>query len=47
MREEKLLKESARVLATHISHDANPVHEDLVEFATKHGYEVAYDGMSL
>ncbi len=47
MREEKLLKENARILATHISHDANPVHEELVEFATKHGYEVAYDGMSL
>jgi len=45
MREEKLLRENARVLATHISHDANPVHPELVEFAAKHGYEVAYDGM--
>jgi len=46
MREEKLLKGSARILATHISHDANPVHAELVEFAAKHGYEVAFDGMT-
>lgn len=47
MREEKLLKENARILATHISHDANPVHAELVEFAARHGYEVGYDGMTL
>jgi hypothetical protein len=42
-----LLKEKARILATHISHDATPVHAELAEFAARHGYEVAYDGMTL
>ena len=46
-REEKLLNEKARILATHISHDANPVHPELVGFATEHGYEVAFDGMMI
>jgi len=47
MREEKLVKETSRFLATHISHDANPVHPELAEFATKNSYEVAYDGMTV
>jgi phosphoribosyl 1,2-cyclic phosphodiesterase len=47
MRDEKLLEEGARILATHISHDANTVHAELTEFAARHGYEVAYDGMTV
>ena len=45
MREEGLLAEGGRVFATHIAHEGNPVHPELVDFAAQHGYEVAYDGL--
>jgi phosphoribosyl 1,2-cyclic phosphodiesterase len=45
MREEGLLAERGRVFATHIAHEGNPVHPELVNFAAQHGYEVAYDGL--
>jgi phosphoribosyl 1,2-cyclic phosphodiesterase len=45
MRDEGLLKESGRVYATHIAHEGNPVHAELEEFARRHGYEIAYDGL--
>ncbi len=41
----ELLKPSARFLATHISHEGNPPHEEMQEIANKYGYEVAYDGL--
>jgi phosphoribosyl 1,2-cyclic phosphodiesterase len=47
MREEEILAEQGRALATHISHPGNPVHPDLVAFAARNGYEVAYDGLSV
>jgi phosphoribosyl 1,2-cyclic phosphate phosphodiesterase len=45
MREEGLLADQARVFATHIAHEGNPVHPELANFAARHGYEVAYDGL--
>ena len=45
MREEGLLANGARILATHIAHEGNPAHPELASFASRHGYEVAYDGM--
>ena len=45
MRREGILKPEGRVFATHIAHDANPPHPQLVEFAEKNGYEVAFDGL--
>lgn len=45
MRQEGLLTREARAFATHIAHDANPPHPDLVAFAARHGYEIAYDGL--
>jgi phosphoribosyl 1,2-cyclic phosphate phosphodiesterase len=45
MREERFLADVARVLATHIAHEGNPVHPELASFAARHGYEVAYDGL--
>jgi phosphoribosyl 1,2-cyclic phosphate phosphodiesterase len=45
LRHEGLLTENARIFATHISHEGNPVHPDLVNFAAQHGYEIAYDGL--
>ncbi|HEX2978673.1 MAG TPA: MBL fold metallo-hydrolase [Anaerolineaceae bacterium] len=44
---EGLLLETARVFATHIAHEGNPPHEELAGYAAAHGYEVAYDGLTL
>jgi phosphoribosyl 1,2-cyclic phosphate phosphodiesterase len=47
MREEHLLAENARVLATHISHEGNLLHAEFSAYANQRGYEVAYDGLVL
>lgn len=47
MRQEGLLTEKAHVFATHISHEGNPPHPDLVDFAMRHGYEIAHDGLTI
>jgi phosphoribosyl 1,2-cyclic phosphate phosphodiesterase len=47
MKHEGILKPNARAFATHIAHEGNPAHPELVEFATQNGYEVAYDGLVL
>jgi phosphoribosyl 1,2-cyclic phosphate phosphodiesterase len=47
LREGGLLTGEARVLATHIAHDSNPTHPELVAFAAQHGYEVAHDGLAV
>lgn len=47
MRAEGLLAEGAKLVATHIAHDGNPAHPELVEFARANGYEVAYDGWTV
>jgi phosphoribosyl 1,2-cyclic phosphate phosphodiesterase len=45
LRSENLLNIHSRIFATHISHEGNPVHEEMVKFADTHGYEVAHDGL--
>ena len=45
MREEGLLTDNARTFATHIAHASNPPHPELVDFASQHGYDIAYDGL--
>ena len=47
MRAEGVLGADSRVFATHIAHEGNPAHPDLTAFANKHGYEVAFDGLTL
>jgi phosphoribosyl 1,2-cyclic phosphate phosphodiesterase len=47
MREEGLLTDQARAFATHIAHKGNPVHPELADFAARHGYEIAYDGLTV
>jgi phosphoribosyl 1,2-cyclic phosphate phosphodiesterase len=47
MRDENVLRSHGRVFATHIAHEGNPAHPELVAFAKQHGYEVAYDGLVL
>ncbi len=45
MGNQNLLKKNARIFATHISHEGNPIHSKMVEYGKKHGYEIAYDGL--
>ena len=45
MRDENLLKENTRIFATHISHEGNPCHSELVKYGKKQGYEIAFDGL--
>lgn len=45
MRANNLLKEEAQILATHISHEGNPPHEEFNTIAVLHGYQAAYDGL--
>jgi phosphoribosyl 1,2-cyclic phosphate phosphodiesterase len=40
-----VLADDARVYATHIAHDCNPPHDELVALARARGYEVAHDGL--
>jgi phosphoribosyl 1,2-cyclic phosphate phosphodiesterase len=47
MREEALLAGDARVFAQHMAHNSTPPHPELAEFAAQHGYEVAYDGLTV
>lgn len=45
MRREDLLAKNARIIATHISHEGNPIHSELSKYAAQFGYEIAYDGL--
>ncbi len=47
MRAEGSLSPAGRLVATHIAHEGNPAYPELVAFAQRHGYEVAYDGLVL
>lgn len=47
LREEGILTDSGRVFATHIAHEGNPIHPELVALASQHSYEVAYDGLEV
>ncbi|MFN2111164.1 MAG: MBL fold metallo-hydrolase, partial [Anaerolineae bacterium] len=41
----RLLKEDGRIYATHLSHEGIQEHEALQQFANRHGYHIAYDGL--
>ncbi|NJO83031.1 MAG: MBL fold metallo-hydrolase [Blastochloris sp.] len=47
MRAEGLLAPQGQVLATHLSHDGTPPHPAMQSYAQAHGYDVAYDGLSV
>lgn len=47
MRAEGVLKPNGRALATHISHEGMPLHEELQKYAQAHGYEAAWDGLTV
>ena len=39
--------QDACVYATHISHESYLEHHELDEYASRHGYRVAFDGLTL
>jgi phosphoribosyl 1,2-cyclic phosphate phosphodiesterase len=44
-RRSELLKDNARVYATHLSHEGYLGYRELDEYAQEHGYRVAFDGL--
>ena len=47
LRDNRLLNENCLIYATHITHDGNPLHNELEQILDKYGYKVAYDGMEI
>jgi phosphoribosyl 1,2-cyclic phosphate phosphodiesterase len=47
LRTEGFLSSNGRVLATHLSHDATSPHPELAAYAAAHGYEIAFDGLTV
>lgn len=47
LKDNNLLNEDCLVYATHLTHDGNPLHDELEQILNKYGYHVAYDGMEL
>ena len=45
LKQNDLLTKDCLVYATHITHDGNPVHEELEELLSVYGYSPAYDGL--
>jgi phosphoribosyl 1,2-cyclic phosphate phosphodiesterase len=43
--EHRLLKETGRIYATHLSHEGIQEHATLQQFANRYGYHIAYDGL--
>ncbi len=41
------IDDDTRVFATHIAHHSNPAHGKLVARAQLHGYDIAYDGLTI
>lgn len=42
-----MVAKHTRIFATHIAHHSNPTHLEMVVAAAQHGYEVAYDGLTV
>lgn len=47
LKEHNLLSENCLVYATHLTHDGNPLHEELEETLSSYGYHASYDGMEI
>jgi phosphoribosyl 1,2-cyclic phosphate phosphodiesterase len=45
LKNNNLLRDDCLVYATHLTHDGNPLHDELEQILNKYGYHVAYDGM--
>jgi phosphoribosyl 1,2-cyclic phosphate phosphodiesterase len=47
LREIRALAPTARIFAHHLGHHSNPPHPQLVDVLAPHGFEVAYDGLTV
>ncbi|MBR4960058.1 MAG: MBL fold metallo-hydrolase [Clostridia bacterium] len=47
MRKMGVIDGNTQVFATHLSHEGNDIHHVMEEAAQKHGYHIAYDGMTV
>ena len=43
----QLLKEGGHIYATHLSHEGIREHSELQQYALSHGYNIAYDGLTI
>jgi len=42
-----MLADNCQIFATHITHDGNPVHDELDEILKQYGYNAAFDGQEI
>lgn len=47
LKNNNLLSDNCKIYATHITHDKNPLHEDLNEILKQYNSQAAYDGLEL
>ena len=47
LKQNRLLNKNCLVYATHLTHDGNPLHEELEQILNKYGYMPAYDGLEI
>ena len=47
LRDQKVLKKNCLVYAIHMTHDGNPIHEELEKQLRKFNCNAAYDGMEI
>lgn len=47
LKQNKLLNKNCLIYATHLTHDGNPLHEELEQILNQYGYMPAYDGLEL
>ena len=47
LKENEFLNKDCLIYATHLTHDGNPLHEELEQILSKYGYMPAYDGLEI
>ena len=47
LKKNNLVAENCKIYATHLTHDGNPLHDELQKIFDEYGYFVAYDGMEI
>ena len=47
LKQNNLLNENCLIYATHITHDGNPLHNELEQILSEYGYMSAYDGLEI
>ncbi|WP_158591593.1 MBL fold metallo-hydrolase [Deinococcus cavernae] len=46
-RHQGVLREKAKIYATHLSHEGNMEHDQLTRYAARHGYTIPWDGLGI